>query len=328
MQNLTDALAASHEWICYALHHSTVRDYSSDMIDLHSHILPGIDDGAADLAVALDMARMFVADGVTDLACTPHILPGLYLNTGPQIRVAVQALQAELDEAGIPLRLTTGADVHMVPDLVAGLRSGRLLSLADTRYVLVEPPHHVPPQKFEDFFFNILVSGYVPILTHPERLTWVSSHYEAIQRMARSGVWMQITAGSLTGAFGRTAQNLGERMLKDGCVHILATDAHDTVRRPPSLSRGRDLAAKFVGSAEAENLVVTRPRGILDNVPASSLPSIPSAAQLSNIVHNEAKRANGSDKQGLDHGGEQLHASRGSPGVLRNWSRRLRRVFG
>lgn len=311
-----------------ALHHSTVRDLSSDMIDLHSHILPGIDDGAADVAVSLEMARMFVADGVTDLACTPHILPGLYLNTGPQIRVAVQALQAEIDEAGIPLRLTTGADVHMVPDLVTGLRSGRLLSLADSRYVLVEPPHHVPPQKFEDFFFNILVSGYVPILTHPERLTWVGSHYEAIQRMARSGVWMQITAGSLTGAFGKTAQNLAERMLKDGCVHILATDAHDTVRRKPSLSRGRDLAAKFVGSAEAENLVVTRPRGILDNVPASSLPGIPSAAQLSTMIQNEAKLANGSDKQELDHGDGQRHASHGSHGVLRTWSERLRRVFG
>ena len=302
------------------------------MIDLHSHILPGIDDGAADVSVSLAMARMFVADGVTDLACTPHILPGLYRNAGPQIRVAVQNLQVELDQAGIPLRLTTGADVHMVPDLVAGLRSGRLLSLADTRYVLVEPPHHVPPQKFEEFFFNILMSGYVPILTHPERLTWVGSHYAAIERMAQSGVWMQITAGSLTGAFGRNAQNLAERMLKDGCVHILATDAHDTVRRPPALSRGRDLAAKFVGTVEAEHLVVTRPRGILDNAPVSSLPSIPSAAQLSNIVYHEAKPANGGDKQGLEHGDEQLHASHGSHGrasggVLRTWSERVRRVF-
>ncbi|MEQ1694728.1 MAG: CpsB/CapC family capsule biosynthesis tyrosine phosphatase [Hyphomicrobiaceae bacterium] len=302
------------------------------MIDLHSHILPGIDDGAADVSVSLAMARMFVADGVTHLACTPHILPGLYLNTGPQIRAAVHNLQAELDQAGIPLRLITGADVHMVPDLVAGLRSGRLLSLGDTRYVLVEPPHHVPPQKFEEFFFNILVSGYVPILTHPERLTWVGSHYAAIERMARSGVWMQITAGSLTGSFGRNAQKLAERMLKDGCVHIIATDAHDTVRRPPALSLGRDLAAKFVGAAEAEHLVVTRPRGILENAPVSSLPSIPSAAQLSSIVYQESKLANDGTIQGLENEDGQSHASHGSPrqgshGVLRTWSERLRRVF-
>src|ERR1700733_1320762 len=106
------------------------------MIDLHCHILSGIDDGASDLDVSLGMARALVADGVSVLACTPHILPGLYQNTGPQIRQGVQELQNVLDEAGIELKLITGADNHMVPDFVAGLRSGRLLTLGDTRYVL------------------------------------------------------------------------------------------------------------------------------------------------------------------------------------------------
>ena len=143
------------------------------MIDLHCHILPGIDDGAADLGVAVAMARAFVADGVTVVACTPHILPGVYHNTGPQIRQAVQDLQQALDAQGIALRLTTGADVHMVPDFVAGLRSGHLLSLANSRYVLVEPPHHVAPPRLDDLFFQLIVAGYVPILTHPERLGWI-----------------------------------------------------------------------------------------------------------------------------------------------------------
>ena len=141
------------------------------MIDLHSHILPGIDDGAADLATALGMARAFVADGVDVVACTPHILPGLYNNTGPAIRAAVAHLQNELDGHDIPLRLVAGADNHIDPDFVAGLKSGRLLPLADTRYVLVEPPHHVVPARLEDLFFSIQVSGHIPILTHPERLT-------------------------------------------------------------------------------------------------------------------------------------------------------------
>jgi protein-tyrosine phosphatase len=133
------------------------------MIDLHCHILPGLDDGAPDLNVARAMARAFVADGVEAVACTPHILPGLYHNTGPGIRNAVDRLQRGLDADEIPLRLVTGADNHIVPDFVAGLRSGHLLSLADTRYVLVEPPHHVAPARLEDLFFNILVGGYVPI---------------------------------------------------------------------------------------------------------------------------------------------------------------------
>jgi protein-tyrosine phosphatase len=297
------------------------------MIDLHCHLLPGVDDGARNLAVSLEMARMFVADGVTTVACTPHILPGLYHNTGPQISAAVSSLQSALEAAGIDLRLTTGADVHMVPDLVAGLQSGKLLPLGGTRYVLVEPPHHVAPQRYEEFFFSILVAGYIPILTHPERLTWVGAHYGAIQRMAQSGVWMQITAGSLTGAFGKSAMALAERMLKDGCVHILATDAHDPIKRPPILARGRDIAAKFVGHAEAEHLVVTRPKGILENKLPRSLPGIPSASELSDAVAADALAVVDVGVQGLGYEYGQEHEARRASGVLRTWSDRLRRVF-
>ena len=169
------------------------------MIDLHCHILPGIDDGAGNVDVSLEMARMFAADGVSVVAATPHILPGLYANTGQQIRAAIRSLQAIFDDEGIPLRLVSGADNHIVPNFVSELRSGHLLSLADSRYVLVEPPHHIPPPRMEELFFNIQVAGFVPILTHPERLTWIKSHYDVIARLASGGVLMQITAGSLAG---------------------------------------------------------------------------------------------------------------------------------
>ena len=187
-----------------------------DMIDLHCHILPGIDDGAADIAVSIQMARMFVDDGVSVVAATPHILPGLYANTGQQIRAAISSLQGVFEAEGIPLRLVSGADNHIVPNFVSELRSGHLLSLADSRYVLVEPPHHIPPPRMEELFFNIQVAGYVPILTHPERLTWINSHYDTIARLATGGVVMQITAGSLAGAFGRNARYWAEKMLAEG----------------------------------------------------------------------------------------------------------------
>ena len=242
------------------------------MIDLHCHILPGIDDGAADLSVSLEMARAFVADGVSVVACTPHILPGLYHNSGARIREATAQLQDILQQEGIALQLATGADNYIVPDFLAQLRSGHLLSLANSRYVLVEPPHHVAPPRLEEFFFGLLVAEYVPILTHPERLTWISSHYESVRRLVRAGAWMQITAGSLAGNFGRNARYWGERLLDEGCVHIIATDAHDLTRRPPNLSQGRELAAKRVGDTEAQHLVVTRPRGILHNDVPSDIP--------------------------------------------------------
>lgn len=292
------------------------------MIDLHCHILPGIDDGARNLSISLDMARASVADGVTDLACTPHILPGLYPNTGPQIRQATQQLQDALDQHGIPLRLVAGADNHITPDFVAGLRSGQLLCLAESRYVLVEPPHHVFPPRLEDLFFSLLSAGYVPILTHPERLSWIKSHYEVIARLGRMGVWMQITAGSLTGAFGKSAKYWGERMLDEGRVHILATDGHDTKRRPPNLRRGRDLTAARVGEVEAEHLVATRPRGVLDNVAPSSLP-MPTVAS--------SKRAHTITSDFSNANRETKERPAGQPRVRgysqRGTSRWLRRLF-
>lgn len=242
------------------------------MIDLHCHILPGIDDGAANLTASLEMARAFVADGVSVVACTPHILPGLYNNTGPEIRMAVTELQAVIDREEIPLRLVAGADNHIAPDCVPRLRGETMLVLADSRYVLIEPPHHVAPQRLELAFFELRIAGYVPILTHPERLRWIDSYYAAIQRLAVAGVWMQITAGSLAGTFGSRARYWAERMLDERCAHILATDAHDIKIRRPDLSRGRDLAARRLGDEEAWHMVFTRPRGVLENVSPMDLP--------------------------------------------------------
>src|SRR4051812_2454617 len=112
------------------------------------------------------MAEAFVADGVTVVACTPHILPGLYNNSGREIRQATAWLQKVLTERDIQLRLVTGADNHVTPEFLADLQSGKLLSLADSRYVLVEPPHHVAPPRLEELFFSLISAGYVPILTH------------------------------------------------------------------------------------------------------------------------------------------------------------------
>jgi protein-tyrosine phosphatase len=243
------------------------------MIDLHSHILPGIDDGASELAVSLDMARAWVDDGVTTVACTPHILPGLFHNTGPQIRNAVAELQNEIDQRGIPLKLATGADNHVIPNFVAALQDGHLLSLGDTRYVLVEPPHHTAPPRLGELLFSIMTAGFVPILTHPERLTWIETHYDSIRGFAERGVWMQITAGALTGSFGRSPKYWGERMLCEGLVHILATDAHNMGSRPPVLADGRKCAENLIGSEEARRLVEDRPLAILEDRAASSIPS-------------------------------------------------------
>lgn len=244
------------------------------MYDLHSHLLPGVDDGAVDLGVSLAMARLYAEQGVACVACTPHILPGLYGNSGPQIKSAVAALQSKLDEAGITLKLTSGADNHIVPDFIDGLKRGHLLTLGETAYVLVEPPHHVAPVHMEDLYFSLLVAGYVPILTHPERLSWIETKVEIIERLVARGVWMQLTCGSLRGRFGRRSQYWAERLLSEGLVHILATDAHDMEKRRPDLAEGFREAEKRVGAVEAQHLVVTRPGAVLLNKPPKDMPML------------------------------------------------------
>src|SRR5690606_17740547 len=223
-----------------------------------------------------DMARMSVADGVHTIACTPHIYPGLYEHTTAGIRTAIAALQAELDKEGIALKLVIGADVHLDPSLPDGLKAGRVPTLDDSRYLLLEPPHHVAPPRFEDSVFQLMAQGIVPVITHPERLTWVETHYDMFERLAHRGVFMQITAGAITGRFGKRVKYWGERFLGEGITHILATDAHHPRRRPPLLAEAREAAAKLLGEAEAEHLVNTRPQGIVDNLAPEDLPALPS----------------------------------------------------
>jgi protein-tyrosine phosphatase len=247
------------------------------LIDLHSHLLPGIDDGSKDLAMSLAMARLASSDGISTIACTPHILPGVYNNSGPTIRKAVARLAESIAEAGIPVSLVSGADVHIAPDLNVQLRDGRALTLNDSRYLLVEPPHHVMPPRLEDLIFSLQAAGYVPILTHPERLSWVEGHYDLIGRLVSSSVLMQITAGSVTGRFGRRPRYWAERMLDEGLCHLLATDAHNTEQRAPRMAEARDVVAQRLGDDEAINLVLRRPQGILDNLRPAELPALPQA---------------------------------------------------
>jgi len=243
------------------------------MIDLHCHILPGIDDGAPDLATSLEMARIAVADGITTTACTPHIYPGMYMNDGPGIDAARIVLQAELDNAGIALRLVNGADVHLVPGLLPQIRKGLVPTLHGTRYLLLEPSHTLAPPRFEESVFDLVVAGYTPVITHPERLTWIEDHYPVFLRLIEQGAWMQVTAGALTGVFGKRAKYWGERFVGDGHTHLLATDAHSTGRRRPVLSEGLEVARRLVGNAEADRLVAQRPRAILDDLPPASVPA-------------------------------------------------------
>lgn len=245
------------------------------MIDLHTHLLPGIDDGSKSLEQSLEMAKIAVDDGITVMACTPHIYPGLYMNDAAGITAGRDKLQSHLDEAGIKLRLVVGADAHLVPELLSGLQSGRVPTLNQSKYFLLEPSHHIAVPNFDSAVFEIMVAGYMPVITHPERLTWIEDHYPTFVDLAKRGVWLQLTAGSILGKFGSRAKYWSERLLSDGLVHIIASDAHNTGRRSPKMADAFELVVKLVGKQEATRMVLGRPQAILDNISPDRIKPVP-----------------------------------------------------
>lgn len=242
------------------------------MIDLHSHLLPGVDDGAKDLPMSLEMARLAVDQGITIMACTPHFYPGVYNSRGSDILDRIADLQLRLREADIPLTLVAGGDLRLEPGLMRRLKDGDALTINGSRYALIEPAHQLFTPGMEGFFADLLTAGFQPVLTHPERMDWIDQRYAAIERLLLSGVWMQITAGAVTGQFGRKASYWAERFICEGMAHILATDTHDPIRRPPRMREAYETVVEWVGQKEADNLVLHRPWLILNDGLPQAIP--------------------------------------------------------
>jgi len=217
------------------------------------------------------------------------MFPGVYDNNASSIFLAAANLERHLKIADIPLKIVIGADIHVTPNMATKLRSGELLTLNGSRYFLLEFPSNFAPPRMHDTVFNLLSSGYTPIITHPERLAWIEDEYDLMDAFARSGAWMQVTAGSLTGRFGRRIRYWSERLLNDGLVHILATDAHDCSRRPPRLHNAFLVAERYLGADEAERLVNGRPAMVMANADPSNVAPPPQFATRGARSRNKSR---------------------------------------
>ena len=208
---------------------------------------------------------MAVEDGTRLIACTPHRTPGLYDTSAQQIRSSVSAFREELKRAGIPLTVCGGSDVHICPELPRLLADEPDFRLARSDYFLFEPPHQFLPPKLVDLAERVRDAGFRPILTHPERLRWVEKQYDVFVRLIEAGCLVQVTAGSIEGRFGKQAEELSWRMLEEGRVDIIASDAHNLKSRPPRLSGAMALVTETLGESEAWRMTVERPAAILKN---------------------------------------------------------------
>jgi protein-tyrosine phosphatase len=235
------------------------------MIDIHLHILPGVDDGPETLEEALSLACSLVQEGVRAAVATPHFNDEFPPRSAHEIYSRVQALQLELDRHAIPLRLLAGHEVLIKPGLVEDIQLGRIATLNGSRYLLLELWNTMWLPETEQVIFELRTLGVIPVLAHPERYRVIQQDSGRLAALIEQGVLAQVTAGSLVGMQGNTARKCAETLLRRGLVHCIASDAHGPRRRPPAIRQGVQVAERLLGAARTRQLIESNPVSLVSN---------------------------------------------------------------
>ena len=236
------------------------------MVDLHCHLLPGIDDGPETLAEALAMARLAAAEGIVRSVVTPHLHVGRWDNDRERIEAATAAYRKALAEAGIALEIGFAAEVRADYASLPLIEEGRvpfLGSLGAHRVMLLEFPHGNVPVGSEKLIDWLLAHGVRPMIAHPERNKDIMRDAARLAPFASAGCLVQVTADALHGGFGERSRELAVEFLERGWVSVIASDAHDCEARPPRILPGLAIAREVVGEAAAREMVEGLPRRIV-----------------------------------------------------------------
>jgi protein-tyrosine phosphatase len=250
------------------------------MIDLHCHILPGLDDGPESLDESLAMCRAAAADGVRCIVATPHRKPGTYEISSSRVMEAIHDLTDAVRGIGLKLRILPGAEVTVSPEMISQIAVGGELTLNHGCYFLAEFSPLTVPAGWDSFLVSFMDKGLVPIIAHPERNAWFVQHPEALSSAVHRGIKLQLTAMSLSGAFGVEARDFSIELLRQNLVHVLASDGHSAAFRPPKLSDACRLAADLLGKERAEALVQANPKAIIESRPLVELEPVSCAPPI------------------------------------------------
>lgn len=267
------------------------------MLDLHVHLLPGVDDGPRSLADALALARALVTDGVQHVVVTPHIYPGVYDNSIETVEAVQRSFATALAQHGVPLRLSSGAEVRLCAEMLDWLAQGRLPFLggqgSHQRTVLVELPDALIPVGTDRLLASLIERGVTPLLAHPERNRAIAEQTQRLQPLVSMGCKLQLTAASVLGEFGTRALEASRKLLDAGWVDVVASDAHNLSGRRPRLAAARQWLVEHYGREVAERLTEHNPALLCDLGELAmqgdhglTLRDLPHAEQL---AHSEAE---------------------------------------
>ncbi len=236
---------------------SPLQTLALEMIDIHCHILPGVDDGAADLSESVKMAKIAHADGISKIIATPHINePSI---TRQSLIIRHEMLTQRLEEKMIPVDILLGGEVSFYLDS----SQFNLHTLNGTKYILIEFPAGHLLQRAGEILFHLILKGFYPIIAHPERNAAILKNPDMLFNLLNMQVLVQITAGSLTGMFGQDSKACARFLLRKGAVSFIASDAHSARYRRPVLSEAVHKAGKIIGKENALKLVTTNPEAML-----------------------------------------------------------------
>lgn len=232
-------------------------------IDLHAHVLPGLDDGPRDMAESLALLRQAEENGIDRIVASPHGFDGRYVSDAAQVHMAVAEVQAASREAGLSIQVLPGMETYLNPDLPRQLKLGQALGINGGPFVCVELPHAEVPLYAEKVLFDMQVLGFRPMINHPERNRAIQQKPELFGRLVELGALGMATAGSLLGHFGRTARDTVQLLLRDGTVQCLVTDGHRVGLRPASLGDAPGELERLVGQERARWMLHVAPFAVL-----------------------------------------------------------------
>lgn len=235
------------------------------MIDVHAHILPGIDDGPSAVEESVEMVRIAMQNGIRTIIATPHCLNGVYINWRQEILSACQELNTVLEKQHIDFTILPGSEVHLSPEILGELKKGRLMTINDNRtHLFLELPHQFIVQPILRFIFQLKSRKITPLITHPERNMAIQRDIKLLSDLIDSGALSQITGGSLAGDFGIAAQKCCRRIVKMNMAHFMASDAHSPKIRPPDLSTAFKKLRSLAGKKKAEMIMFEAPLALVD----------------------------------------------------------------